>query len=487
MAKSEDYISVLCLYSDYDEELKYLFEQHFELLYSQPNPYFNRIKYVAVEGIQESKVTDEEIKLYTDVVIVLLSATFLNAAYVRSYRMQAIIKLHNEQNLFLVPVLLKACDITGTSFTKMDVLPHPEHPVAAEHWQHIDEALNTISDAFKDILPKAKARKTEILNAWTMAKESDHIRGYDTFLRQFPRSVYREEANDRRNELLETQLWKNATRSNTVETLMEYLQDAPLREHEEDAKKKIIEIEADQNIAWEDATLNKDLAFYLNYRGRFPNDKARVEELDEAIATILNRPLDQIAHPDDLEEIQSDYTDEEHHTSFSTQSNYLSYLAIQELNPEELLSLILTLRYIESAERRVGGVVNVLKNNVGRWRLYSYGIIGFLFLYLSAFLLYDSVWENATVFSKVAVPFVLVVLAAIVVLYILPQIGKDLDLVIREKDLISQQRVGMKMAYLQYDEGERKTIIKDILQMEREAIDLKNKSVLSYFQFKEME
>ena len=143
MAKSEDYISVLCLYSLEDEDLKNLFERHFELLYNRPEHYFDRIRYVAVEQYAASGITSEDVRLYTDVVIILLSASFLTSGYAQAaYRLSNLFKLHFQNNLFIVPVLLKACDLEGSDFLKLDaILPDVEHPVASDYWSHTDEAL----------------------------------------------------------------------------------------------------------------------------------------------------------------------------------------------------------------------------------------------------------------------------------------------------------------------------------------------------------
>ncbi|MEL6720184.1 MAG: hypothetical protein AAFP82_15845, partial [Bacteroidota bacterium] len=153
MAKSEDYISVLCLYSQEDEELKDLFERHFRLLHNRPEHYFDQIRYVGVENYAASGITAEDIRLYTDVVIVLLSANFLTSGYAQAaYRLSNLFKLHFQNNLFIVPVLLKACDLEGSDFLKLDrMLPSMEHPVASDHWSHVDEALKKVAEDFREI------------------------------------------------------------------------------------------------------------------------------------------------------------------------------------------------------------------------------------------------------------------------------------------------------------------------------------------------
>jgi len=485
MAKSEDYISVLCLYSQEDEELKDLFERHFKLLYNQEEHYFDQIRYVAVEQYSAAGITPEDIRLYTDVVLVLLSANFLTSAYAQtSYRLSTLFKLHFQHNLFIVPVLLKACDLEGTDFGKLErILPDAEYPVASDHWSHTDEALAKVAEDFKAVPLQVRARKKKIEVAWRIATTSNSISAYDRFLAEFPLSRYREEAQAKRDELLEDRLWKKAKNANTSAAYFDYLQNSPLDMHDEEARKKIIEIEASREAAWQDAENNDELAFYLSYRNRFPDDSALNEEAKIQIEEILNRPLDQMAHPDDLEDILTEELKEEHHI-FDTESNYLTYLTLQELDSEELLSLILLIQYIEGADRRLGRVVGFLKGQIGQWRLIVSGLLVFLLLYIAAFTLYDT-FQDAGRFAKFGIPIFLVGLALFILFYLIPEIEKDLAFVKREQDLVRQKKVSLKMAYLQYDQFTKRNIIREVINAEKQAEDISNKRIMDYFSLKE--
>ncbi|MEM8524789.1 MAG: hypothetical protein AAGG68_09095 [Bacteroidota bacterium] len=485
MAKSEDYISVLCLYSQEDEEMKDLFERHFRLLHNRPEHYFDQIRYVAVERYTSYGITPEDIRLYTDVVVILLSANFLTSGYAQAaYRLSTLFKLHFQNNLFLVPVLLKACDWEATEFEKLDImLPDKEHPVASDHWSHVDEALVKVAEDFSEIPILVREQKQKIESAWRRTTSSESIGSYDGFLRQFPLSRYREEAQAKRDELLENRLWKKANGQNTSAAYFEYLQDSPLDLHDEEARKKIIEIEASRDAAWQDAENNDELSFYLNYINRFPDNEERNEVAQFQVEEILNRPLDQVAHPDDLDDIQTEELKEEHH-SFDTESNYLTYLTLQNLDSEELLSLILLIEYIEGASRRLGRIAGYLKGQIGQWKMIVSGLLLFFLLYVAAFLFYDT-FDNASQFIKFGVPAIIIGLGLLILYYLIPEIEKDFKYVKRQQDLVRQKKVSLKMAYLQYDQFNKRAIIKEVLDAEKQATLISQKGLTSYFSIKD--
>ncbi|MEN0049831.1 MAG: hypothetical protein AAF806_22405, partial [Bacteroidota bacterium] len=284
-------------------------------------------------------------------------------------------------------------------------------------------------------------------------------------------------------ELLENRLWKSANNANTSAAYFDYLQNSPLNKHDEEARKKIIEIEASREAAWQDAESNDELAFYLNYRNRFPDNAVRNEEAKLQIEEILNRPLDQISHPDDLGDIQTEELKEEHR-SFDTESNYLTYLTLQELDPEELLSLILLIEYIEGAERRLGKVAGFLRGQIGQWRLIVSGLLIFLLLYLAAFTLYDT-FQDAGRFFKFGIPVFIVLLGLLVLFYLIPEMEKDLSYVQRQRELVRQKKVSLKMAFLQYDQFSKRGIVREVLDAEKQAEEIGNKGILDYFSLKE--
>ncbi|MEL6719536.1 MAG: hypothetical protein AAFP82_12540, partial [Bacteroidota bacterium] len=344
--------------------------------------------------------------------------------------------------------------------------------------------VKKVAEDFREIPIVVRERKQKIESAWKRTTRSESIGSYDQFLKDFPLSRYREEAQAKRDELLEGRLWKKANNANTSAAYFDYLQNSPLDMHDEKARKKIIEIEASRDAAWQDAENNDELAFYLNYVNRFPNnDAAKSEEARAQIEEILNRPLDQTAHPDDLDDIQTEELKEEYHT-FDTESNYLTYLTLQQLDSEEILSLILLIEYIEGADRRLGRIAGFLKGQIGQWRLIVAGLLIFLLLYIAAFTMYDT-FQEASRFAKFGVPIFLILIGLLILFYLIPEMEKDWSFVKREQDLVRQKKVSLKMAFLQYDQFSKRGIIREVLEVEKQATDISSKGVLDYFSLKE--
>ena len=62
---------------------------------------------------------------------------------------------------------------------------------------------------------------------------------------------------------------------------------------------------------------------------------------------------------------------------------------------------------------------------------------------------------------------------------------KDLGYVQRQRELVRQKKVSLKMAFLQYDQFSKRSIIREVLDTEKQAEDFGNKCVMDYFSLKE--
>ncbi|MEM9888954.1 MAG: hypothetical protein AAF849_23880 [Bacteroidota bacterium] len=480
MAKREDFISILCLYSAQDEDNLSLLEQHFELLYNNPNDYFSDITYLSIESYQDWYTEQDVFLESVDIILVLLSTHLMNAPYTQSYQFKSLFKMHYNQSLSLVPIYLKAVDLEGTrfDFENVDIFPSSEHPILSAHWKHPDVAMRQVVEAIKPISEKMRTRKRMIEAAWERATSLHTTQSYRDYLNRFPISPHKADAEERRDALLEDDLWANALKKNRVATYLEYLNDAPLQDHAEEAKQNIIEIEASEAAAWQDAVDNDEMAFYFNYKGRF-SDEAKEIIANEEIEEYMKRPLDEFAYATEDEREQALQS----RRSFNTESNHLTYLALRQLNSEEQLALILMTQYIQALSRKVLGVKRHFEGRAASFRMYAFYILTVVLLYVAAFSLYPKYFELIGNFLKFYLPFSLLLACLGVWFYLVPEINKDVQFCKEKATSVQQTEVGLKMAFLQYDERGKRQIMNELYFVEQQMKALKAKPNLDYFKF----
>lgn len=479
MTKQENFISILCLYSEQDRDSLNLLEQHFELLYNNPNNYYNDIVYVPIESYQDWYTEQDDFLESVDLFLILLSANFMVSPYIQSYQFRNLFRKHYNQSLSLVPIYLKAVDLEGTHFEQenMEILPSRTHPILSAHWKHPDVAMRKVVEAIKPISEKMRIRKQLIEQAWERAISMNSTKGYQNFLKRFPINPHKQQAEKKYKELLEADLWANALKKNRVSAYLEYLNDAPLQQQAEAAKQNIIDIEASEVAAWQDAINNDEMAFYFNYKGRF-SDESKLIVANKEIEEYMKRPLDEFAYSEQEEEQERAI---QALRAYNTESNHLTYLALRQLNSEEQLSLILLMQYIQAMEQKVMDVKKYFERKAANFRTYAYYILIGVLFFVTLYSLYPKFFINFGNFLKLYLPLSLLLVFLIIVFYLVPEVLKDARFCEQKAMTVKQTEVGLKMAFLQYDEKGKREIMTELQYIEKQIKDLKEKSNLAYF------
>ena len=137
-------------YSHKDEELRDRLETHLAMLKREN----------IVETWHDRRITagdewkgqiDSNLES-ADVVLLLVSADFLNSYYCYDVELQRALELHNEGKSKVIPVILKHCDWKSAPFSKLQAAPKDGKPIVS--WTDLDEAFLNVVQMLRDSLKK---------------------------------------------------------------------------------------------------------------------------------------------------------------------------------------------------------------------------------------------------------------------------------------------------------------------------------------------
>jgi hypothetical protein len=132
-------------YSHKDEELRAKLDTHLSLLKRQGviSGWHDR-KILA--GSEWKNAIDSHLEM-AEVVLLLVSADFLDSDYCYDIEMRRAIGRHSDGSATVIPIILRACDWTGAPFAGLQALPTDAKPVTS--WSNPDEAFTDIAKGIR--------------------------------------------------------------------------------------------------------------------------------------------------------------------------------------------------------------------------------------------------------------------------------------------------------------------------------------------------
>ncbi len=486
--KHGNYLSILCIYAQNDENLKKIFSEHFKSLLIKD--LVDKIKYATIESYQIWHDV-EALKMSTDVVLFLLSADSLRADYTQSYAMNELLELHYQRYITIFPILVRPCAYQDTIFDPKDVvipsrkmimLPEDSDnnhkPIKSRNWHTVDDGFLAVCEQLEPFLEAIKAANTKIGEAWKRASAMNTVRAYQDFLREQILNKHTEEAKKRKDKLLEEQLWRAATLRPSMETLLDYYLNAPIGEHQREVLQSMAQISKDHDIAWQDTQKNKDLAFLLDYKSRFPegNYVALVEQMLDEVAA---KPLEKQHQPHSLEEIQEQEA-LVNKTTYKTESYYLTYRIYKELSAEEALAVELLTEYIERVDRKLSYVAQEIDGRIYRLQIALLLTLFLILLYLASQFYFEAAIDVSSIVIRYILPFIILGYVAYS-LKIATQVGeKESEFCKSEEEQLERKTVALKIAFLYRDHWNIRASIIKLMEIEKTAIHLLKKTIWGY-------
>ena len=146
---------------------------------------------------QSGSVPADDYLTLADIILLLISADYLQSEYCYTQEMTRALKRHEAGEARVIPIILRACDLTDAPFQKLQALPTDGRPITS--WSNPDEAWTTVAIGIRKAieslpeniresprfppLPPIVPRKRESLQekAFAMAK-----RGVEYIRRKLP-------------------------------------------------------------------------------------------------------------------------------------------------------------------------------------------------------------------------------------------------------------------------------------------------------------
>ncbi|TKB71706.1 MAG: TIR domain-containing protein [Nitrospira sp.] len=95
-----------------------------------------------------------------DLVLLLVSTDFINSDYIWGHELDVAMKRHANGKISLVPVMLRAVDITGAPFADLQGLPTDRRPVTS--WPNRDEAWTDVAKGIRKTVELIQAKWSQL-------------------------------------------------------------------------------------------------------------------------------------------------------------------------------------------------------------------------------------------------------------------------------------------------------------------------------------
>ncbi len=216
----------------------------------------------------------------TDIFILLVSVNFLNSKFIKQVEFKYALDRHRENKSVVIPVIIKYClwddplpyDNYSFSLAQLQVLPTEGKPIV--EWRSTDEAYSNIARGIRSVINERRSiQKKQELDEdefWKLTVQKNSIASYNEYMQNYSEGKFYEKAKNAviifekeekekiernqkeieqvKTEVLQKQvkeetLWEFAHDVNTIEAYNDYLEKSKLGSHQEDANKRIAEIE----------------------------------------------------------------------------------------------------------------------------------------------------------------------------------------------------------------------------------------------------
>lgn len=156
----KEHVSPITLFYSYaheDEDLRDKLNRHLATLERQHliKPWHDR----DIQAGTEWKCAVDENLNAAQIILLLISADFIASDYSYSNEMTCALERHNSGDAFVIPVLLRPCDIDGLPFNQLDFLP--ENMKAITRWPDTDEAFQEVARGIHKVVEELIPRTSE--------------------------------------------------------------------------------------------------------------------------------------------------------------------------------------------------------------------------------------------------------------------------------------------------------------------------------------
>jgi hypothetical protein len=394
--------------------------------------------------------------------ICLISPNFIYAIRRDDYLWTELVAAHQNQALLILPILAEDCGNSKHPFLGITV---PQTPLVTMRLQ-IDytEQLSNLLTYCGQRLAEIITRFSTVEKHWKRAQEIHDVRGYQDFSERFKGCKYEGEAEKRRAELLEEELWESAVAYDDTKHYLHYLKESPLELHRDKAVERIIEIELEFDFIKKDVEENEDLGLLFDYKSRFRKqiDTAWVQErMFIALADTVRLDGD--------------------HPWVEAESQLLKIEVYKECSPQEIFTYSLLEDYVKYLNKTLQSV-NKKLNDKKASVIFGVVITSFLIIVFSLILKLIGVEIYSVFYALIKKhPLVFLMITFISVLAVrnmIKYLGKEEATSQLIKKTIAKEMIHLKIAFIiKADFGK---CLSELHNMEEWGIEVSQKSLWNY-------
>ena len=439
----------ILLYASPDEKYKDEMEGHLRLLLGQG-------LLVSIKTMELTRFypLQEELSKFlekTTSLICLVSHSFIASEFDLSQALKDIMEAHRLDKIKVIPVLIEACDLSGSRFSTDEIIRYQEQPIG--HFRGLPDyhiRLGQVMTEVFSIFKQANYYEEKQERTWKKTIKENTIHSYHSFLNLYQYSKYVTPARQNQDELKDEKMWKEARSFDTIAFYVDYLtSDVPVKKYKKEAIENILKIEAAENVERNDLENTENPALLFHYKNRF-REKGALNEVDQKLLNIFKeKPLD---------------TWFDHDQVIDTQNHYLTLSIFRNCNPNEIFSYQL----IANAITRLIGGIQIRKRRLRKryevmWiRAIAASIIALLILSIFAIEVEDFFYK-AGVFLKKPIPLLGILLFLTIVtcsfFWILYNLQHDQKTCDQKTHQIRKHHVELKIAFLAHRPVEKAHII----------------------------
>lgn len=146
-------LTVFVSYAQEDEPFCQTLEKHLRAMQRQQLVQIRHRRKISAGGDWGQQIN--EYLETADVILLLISADFLNSDYCYGIEMQRAMERHKTRKARVVPIILRPIDWKGVPFAQLSALPTGSKPVT--EWSTLDQAFLDVVEGIKQVVYELQA------------------------------------------------------------------------------------------------------------------------------------------------------------------------------------------------------------------------------------------------------------------------------------------------------------------------------------------
>jgi Fe2+ or Zn2+ uptake regulation protein len=159
----EVFINIFFAYSREDQVLRHRLDKHLSGL--RRKDYIKTWYDGRIEPGKEWKMEIDTNLSKSDIILLLISADFIDSDYCYNIEMKKAIIRHEKGDAVVIPIILNHCDWDDLPFSKIQGLPQSGNPITSNYWENADIAFTEIAKSIKDIVENLLKNKRKHLKS----------------------------------------------------------------------------------------------------------------------------------------------------------------------------------------------------------------------------------------------------------------------------------------------------------------------------------